>query len=68
MQKNGGEKLPVVIVGLKSDMKSRRSVTKDAAQSEQTKKGYEYYECSAKACEGIVELVSGIKSVIREKI
>ena len=67
--KHGGEKLPITVVGTKSDLASRRSMPKDTANADCVKKDYAgYYEVSAKAGEGYEDLLIGLKRILKENL
>ena len=62
VSKHGGEKMPVVIIGTKSDLKNKRQVKKESAQKwVQGREGFlGYYELSAKERTGYFDVFSDI--------
>ena len=67
VRKNGGEKMPVIVVATKSEMSNRRIMPKETIQGDCIKKEYAgYYEISAKDNEGYEELVTAMKRTLKE--
>ena len=67
VKKNGGEKMPVIVVATKSEMATRRISPKETIQGDCIKKEYAgYYEISAKDNEGYEELVTAMKRTLKE--
>ena len=66
VSKNGGEKLPSVLVGSKSDLKAKRKVKKEEALAwAQKREGFlGYFEVSAKDCNGYFDMMSEVVSHI----
>ena len=61
ISKNGGENLPVFLVGCKGDLKAKRKVQRDAAQQKaKTKSFLGYHETSAKDRNGYIDLLQDI--------
>ena len=61
VSKNGGENLPVFLVGCKGDLKAKRKVQRDAAQQKANSKSFlGYHETSAKDRTGYIDLLNEI--------
>ena len=65
VSKHGGEKLPTVIVGTKTDLKGKKQVKKDAAEQWAKKRDFMgYFETSAKEKTGFFDLFKEIVDYI----
>ena len=59
-QKNGGESLPIFVVGNKSDLDGRRGAPKQEVEKWCKQRQYQYFETSAKDGNGFLPLFGEI--------